>query len=302
MDVDDAVPEADRRRGAVMAGLLRGLLVMTAVWSGTIAAAAEHPPVAALTKAGCDGCHEPVTSHRMLHGPVAAGDCAACHVVDDTPGRRRISLKLATPGGDTSALCVSCHQENGERLKQAHRHAPVAAGRCTACHDPHGSEFRFQLAEEGNGACVRCHADIAQALAQSHAHAPAAAACSICHDAHAGPQPAQMKAAANLVCLACHADARSGRPEIDVRALLGRGPLDGLDRLISTASHIGLDASLRAGHPTIGHPVDGRPDPAEPARTLRCTSCHNPHGTTAAKLLRFGAAGASPLCVRCHTI
>jgi len=283
-----------------MTGLLGGLLVMTVVWSGAIAAVREHPPVGALTGAECAGCHQPISSHRVLHGPVAAGDCAACHLVDNTRGRH-ISLKQGTESGDTTALCVSCHQENGERLKLAHRHAPVAAGRCTACHDPHGSEFRFQLADEGNRACVRCHADIARALAQSHAHAPAAASCSICHDAHAGSHPAQMNAAANLVCLACHIDAGGGRLATDTRALLGRGPLDGLDRLISTAPHIGLDASLRTGHPTIGHPVDGRRDPAEPARTLGCTSCHNPHGTTAAKLLRFGATGASPLCVRCHT-
>jgi predicted CXXCH cytochrome family protein len=85
----------------------------------------------------------------------------------------------------------------------------------------------------------------------------------------------------------------------DPRALFGRMPADG-DRLIATAPHVALDKSLRAGHPTIGHPVDGRRDPAEPTRDLRCTSCHNPHGAAGAKLLRFGATGTSPLCVRCH--
>jgi predicted CXXCH cytochrome family protein len=276
------------------------MLVMTVVWSGPILAAAEHPPVAGMAAADCVACHAAVVSARVLHGPVAAGDCAACHVADDTPGRRRVALKAGTANGDTTALCVSCHQENGERLEQAHRHAPVAAGRCTACHDPHGSAFRFQLADEGNRACVRCHQDIAQALAQPHAHAPAAAACSLCHDAHAGAQPGQMRAAANVVCLACHLENGGGRAG-DPRALFGRATTDGLDRLIATAPHIALDGSLKAGHPTIGHPVDGRRDPAEPARTLRCTSCHNPHGAASTKLLRFGATGASPLCIRCHT-
>jgi predicted CXXCH cytochrome family protein len=300
MDVDGAVSEADRRRRAVMTGLARGLLVMSMAGFATIAAAAEHPPVAGLTKADCGSCHDAVSSHRVMHGPVASGDCAACHIVDDTPGRRRIAIKNAAGNGDTTALCVSCHQDNAERLKQAHRHAPVAAGKCTACHDPHGSEFRYQLAEEGNRACVRCHADIAQALAQAHPHAPAAAACSICHDAHAAAHPAQMNAAVNVVCLACHRDSAAGGPVADVRALSAGAKADGLDRLIATAPHIALDKTLTAGHPTIGHPVDGRRDPAEPARTLRCTSCHNPHGA-GARLLRFGATGTSPLCVRCHT-
>jgi len=280
---------------------LRVVLVMTALCARTLgAAAAEHPPVTGMANADCAGCHDTVTARKVLHGPVAAGDCAACHLVDNTPGRRRVGLKSgAAAGGDTTALCVSCHQENGEQLKQAHRHAPVAAGRCTACHDPHGSPYRFQLADEGNRACVRCHEDIGQALSQPHVHAPAAAACSICHDAHAGSHPGQMKAAANLVCLACHLEKTSAQPAADPRTLFGRMPADG-DRLIAAAPHVALDTSLRAGHPTIGHPVDGRRDPAEPTRTLRCASCHNPHGSAGAKLLRFGAMGTSPLCVRCH--
>ena len=300
---DDEVSEAGRRHGSVVTRALQLMLVMTTLCARTLgAAAAEHPPVTGMAKADCVGCHENVMSGTVLHGPVAAGDCAACHLVDNTPGRRRVALKSgAAAGGDTAALCVSCHQENAERLKQAHRHAPVAAGRCTACHDPHGSPFRFQLAEDGNRACVRCHEDIAQALAQSHVHTPAAAACSICHDAHAGSHPAQMKAAANVVCLACHIENASARLAADPRALFGRGPVEGLDRLIATAPHVALDTSLRAGHPTIGHPVDGPRDPAEPTRTLRCASCHNPHGATGAKLLRFGATDVSPLCIRCHS-
>ncbi|HKB13904.1 MAG TPA: cytochrome c3 family protein [Vicinamibacterales bacterium] len=274
---------------------------MTVVWSGTIAAAAEHPPVKSLAKADCGGCHDPVVSHRMLHKPVASGDCAACHTVDETPGRRRIALKNGAAKGDTTALCVSCHQENGERLKQAHRHAPVAAGQCTACHNPHGSDYPFQLADERNRTCVRCHEDIGKALAQSHPHAPAAAACSICHDAHAAAHPAQMQATANVVCLTCHLENGARRLDTDTRTLFGRVPIDGLDQLVATAPHIALDQSLRGGHPTIGHPVDGRSDPGEPARPLRCTSCHNPHGTGKGKLLRFGAAGTSPLCIRCHS-
>ena len=283
-----------------MACALRLMIMMTVLLTGQFeAAAAEHPPVKGMAQADCASCHETVTSRTVLHGPAAAGDCAACHVADNTPGKRRVALKNAGANGDTTALCVSCHQETGKRLEQAHRHAPVAAGRCTACHDPHGSPFKFQLADEGSRACVRCHEDIGQALAQSHVHAPAAAACSICHDAHAGSHPGQMKAAANVVCLACHLEKTSPPPAADPRALFGRMPADG-DRLIAAAPRVALDTSLRAGHPTIGHPVDGRRDPAEPTRDLRCTSCHNPHGAAGGKLLRFGATGTSPLCVRCH--
>ena len=275
------------------------MLVMTTLCARTLgAAAAEHPPVTGMAKADCVGCHENVMSGTVLHGPVAAGDCASCHVVDNTPGRRRITVKNATPSGDSAALCMTCHAETMKRLEQPHRHAPVAAGRCTACHNPHGSDFTFQLADEGNRACVRCHADIGQSLAQPHAHSPAALSCSLCHDAHAGSQPAQMRAAANVVCLACHKANAAQSP--DTRGLFGRAPADALEHLIATAPRVALDPSGASGHPTIHHPVDGPRDPAEPTRTLRCASCHNPHGTAGAKLLRFGATGTSPLCIRCH--
>ena len=55
-----------------------------------------------------------------------------------------------------------------------------------------------------------------------------------------------------------------------------------------------------SGHPVTAHPVDARQDPTRKDLTLGCASCHNPHGTAVAKLLRFGATGVSSLCIRCH--
>ena len=43
----------------------------------TTSAAAEHPPVSGLTKADCGDCHNAVSSHRVMHGPVAAGEGTA---------------------------------------------------------------------------------------------------------------------------------------------------------------------------------------------------------------------------------
>jgi predicted CXXCH cytochrome family protein len=262
-------------------------------------APAEHPPVTGGDGAACTACHDEVTTRRVMHGPVAAGRCSTCHVVGTVAGRRRVVLKAGASSRDTATLCITCHTEIGDRLKQPHRHAPVAAGNCTACHDPHGSPFRFQLAADGNRACTTCHDDIAQALAQAHVHAPAAVSCQICHDAHAAEHPSQLRAASNTVCLACHVDAPVDAAVID-QGLFGRHPPADLDRLARTGPRILLDPSLLSGHPTVGHPVDGRPDPHEQGRTLRCASCHNPHGSMGAKLFRFGATGVSSLCVRCH--
>jgi predicted CXXCH cytochrome family protein len=168
------------------------------------------------------------------------------------------------------------------------------------CHDPHGSAFQFQLPAEGDRACVRCHEDIADALAQPNVHPPAAVACRICHDPHAGAQPSQLRAGSNSVCLACHGNAPADGAAADVSLLFGHYADDTVDRLVASGSRIRLDASRVSGHPITAHPVDARPDPTRKGLTLGCASCHNPHGTPGAKLLRFGATGVSPLCVRCH--
>jgi predicted CXXCH cytochrome family protein len=264
----------------------------------------DHPPVTAMTGAACTSCHGDILARRVMHGPAASGDCAACHIVASTTGSggvRRIGLKGNASARDTAALCVACHTDTADRLKQPHRHAPVASGNCSACHDPHGSAYRFQLPADGNQTCTKCHEDIAQALAQSHVHGPAVNACVICHDAHAATQPAQLKAAGNSMCIACHVDAAADRAASDPHALFGPARIDGLDALIAKAPRILLDESNTTGHPTRGHPVDARTDPAERGRSLRCASCHNPHGSVGAKLLRFGATGVSSLCIRCHS-
>ncbi|HEV3486268.1 MAG TPA: cytochrome c3 family protein [Vicinamibacterales bacterium] len=242
-----------------------------------------------------------MTSRPVMHGPVAAGQCSACHEVTSENGRRRVALKTGSAGRDTSTLCLTCHTDMTERLSQPHRHAPVAAGHCTACHDPHGSPFRFQLPAEGTRTCTTCHEDIAQALGERNVHTPAAASCQICHDPHAAGGPAQLRTAGNALCMTCHFDAIGDAQAIDVRVTFGRHPHPDLDSLIASGRRIRFDASRAIGHPTQAHPVDAREDPKTKGRTLGCASCHNPHGSPGAKLFRFRATNVSALCVQCHS-
>jgi predicted CXXCH cytochrome family protein len=265
-----------------------------------VSATAEHPAVTGAEGAACTSCHADVLKHRVAHGPAAAGQCGACHVETKVANRRRMGLKSGASDRRTAALCTTCHTDIAERLTARHRHAPVAAGDCTACHDPHGSAVRFQLPAEGNRACTTCHEDIAQTLALSHAHAPALAACQLCHDPHAASARSQLRVPENTLCLTCHFEQATDTPEVDRGSIFGPHPRPDLDRLISTGRRIGLDPSLAAGHPTVAHPVDGRPDPRVKGRTLGCASCHNPHGARTAKLFRFGATNVSALCVQCH--
>jgi predicted CXXCH cytochrome family protein len=258
-----------------------------------------HPPLQAGDERACVRCHRDVTTHRVMHGPAAAEDCVTCHRPVARGRRLFIGLTHGARADATSRLCVSCHDEIGSRMRDAHVHAPVAAGDCVACHDPHGAAFRFQLAAEGNSACVTCHEDIAQALDQPFAHSPAKASCRICHDAHAGKYPSQLRGPVNAVCLTCHFDRPADGSGNEVATLFGTALAARAD-LLTAGPRIALDSSRRSGHPNIGHPVEGPTDPGRKGRALTCASCHNPHGASHRTLLRFEASGVSSLCIRCH--
>lgn len=94
----------------------------------------------------CGGCHNDLDAenlaqtHRVVHGPLAVGDCTFCHDPHRSPHPHL--LKQADPG----QLCVSCHdQETAEKRCSD----PEAATRpCLDCHDPHAAQRRGLLREE----------------------------------------------------------------------------------------------------------------------------------------------------------
>jgi predicted CXXCH cytochrome family protein len=268
--------------------------------SAPVARAEGHPPVVSTGADACTSCHAPVMAHRVMHGPVATGACTTCHSVVETKGRRVVTLTRGAQPGDTRQLCVSCHEDVGARLKSQHLHAPVAGGDCTSCHDPHGSAFRFQLAADGNAACLTCHEDVAETMSQPVKHGPAVASCTMCHDAHSSTHRSQLRGSGNTVCLACHGENRAETVPHSPASVFGPKVTAAHVPLIAGAPPVRLDDSLRSGHPTVRHPVEGPADPVRKGSPFTCASCHNPHAATAPNLLRFGATGTSSLCVRCH--
>lgn len=230
----------------------------------------------------CTDCHADLVAARYVHGPAANGGCLDCHEVV-AKGQGVVSVALKAEGTDG---CVSCHDDIKARLNDKHVHAPVAAGECTTCHDPHSAPFRYQLKAEGNAACVLCHEDIGEDLKRPVVHKPTVD-CGTCHDPHGGQFRAQTKRPLNELCMDCHVAA----PEAESQA-----------RRQLSAKVIDLDADATRGHPVTGHIVIGARDPKAPDRPFTCVSCHNPHGTKAGSLFRFEAGSVSALCVKCHTM
>ena len=85
----------------------------------------------------CFICHTGFVQGAFVHGPVATGDCLACH----QPHSSGFPSFLKT---DRSAVCVTCHREKRVAVGM---HERVAAKQmaCVDCHDPHFGNAAFFL-------------------------------------------------------------------------------------------------------------------------------------------------------------
>jgi predicted CXXCH cytochrome family protein len=97
-------------------------------------------------------------------------------------------------------LCASCH---GELFKKRYVHAPVAAGECLSCHDPHQGDNPRLLKLAGSALCFSCHGDMFAKNAFSHAPV-ASGDCFACHDPHQSDSPKLLKRAGSDLCFSCH--------------------------------------------------------------------------------------------------
>jgi predicted CXXCH cytochrome family protein len=259
-----------------------------------------HPELPDTTAETCLTCHSDVGEHAVVHGAVAAGLCDSCHAFDGKGDETRVTLAGGVARDDTLPLCTTCHEDIATQLTQPFPHAPVAAGDCLTCHDPHGSANRFMLKAADTAVCVTCHADTGELLKAQAVHPPAAADCATCHDPHGASHRAMLREAINPLCLACHGGSPPAAAANDPPTLFGRGVDAPVSAMAATERRIGLDPLHRRGHPVVGHPVGGVPDPTDPGRTLSCGSCHEPHGRAGPSLLRSETGDPTQFCVNCH--
>ncbi|MHB8790717.1 MAG: cytochrome c3 family protein [Desulfobulbaceae bacterium] len=146
----------------------------------------------------CYSCHinrRKWGSGSFVHGPAATGDCTVCH---DSHGDDHPYMLWADPKFD---ICIACHKDK-EDIRTNKRgyiaHGILEAEGCAACHNPHATDHRFQLAGEINDTCVSCHLGL-KGVEQGHPvgkHPLAGVkdprrkgrelACSGCHNPHGG--------------------------------------------------------------------------------------------------------------------
>lgn len=92
---------------------------------------------------------------KHIHGPVGTGDCTVCHNPHGDINRGQ----LWAEGKDS--LCVACHTDKKNMISgenpSYYVHGILKGIGCTACHDPHATEHRFQLYKSINELCIGCH-------------------------------------------------------------------------------------------------------------------------------------------------
>ncbi len=172
---------------------------------------------------------DPLVFRAYRIHPALDEGCEGCHEAKDG----KITAK------DQKEACYACHTNFGaeEEGKTKFLHAPVAAGECTGCHDPHFST-RPKLQKLAKG-CLECHDPFPT---EGVVHRPVAEGeCTKCHNPHVSEAPKQLVRPGNALCLGCHADPHRQHRAGEVKGKMTQIPDDvprDRDELACSACHV----------------------------------------------------------------
>ncbi|MBI4651545.1 hypothetical protein HY745_09745 [Candidatus Desantisbacteria bacterium] len=140
-----------------------------------------------LEEAGADLCYmchqekKAAFQKEFVHQPVAKGECSRCHTAHSSDNKSQ----LLKPNG--FELCNElCHVGEGKKGKNVKvPHPPVAQGKCTECHDAHGTDIKYHLFRAGAELCYECHQSMKTRVLAKYPHGPVIQGdCVACHNAH----------------------------------------------------------------------------------------------------------------------
>jgi predicted CXXCH cytochrome family protein len=234
----------------------------------------------------CFICHESLQKKlqgKFVHGPVAMGDCIACH----DPHQSDAKFQMRKP--TTSALCFSCHENN--KTNKEFLHGPVAAGDCNVCHNPHASDYKYQLEAQGNTLCFLCHEDRKAEFTRKSVHKPVTESCAVCHDSHSGAYKYLLKNEPTALCFSCHSKVQEHVKKAKTQhGALKSGPCTGCHTPHSSDYVRQLKLSTKqicySCHKDIGSRVLASKSLHGPVQQDDCYACHDTHGSDYTKILK----------------
>ncbi|MBU2602642.1 MAG: cytochrome c3 family protein [Actinobacteria bacterium] len=307
-DPPDNEGEDDNRRSLLGKIILAVLLVVILIILLTTRScsflnlATFVPPASGTdTVEDCLSCHPDRHQNGSAHAPEKV-PCLRCHTQHPAPNADgTISGEGPFLIATQRELCVICHGSVGAAYDDQHQHPPFQNGECTACHDPHGTDFPKLLVRSAKHLCVTCHF-VADSAQHEQVHAPFGDLdCIACHSPHASDYTGMTKAAQPDLCLDCHTEIDE---ELTKRYL--HSPA-GEECTTCHLPHFSDDTPLLQAKPPAlcyrchtsvqalfkldsRHPVPGE---------FNCTSCHFVHGSDFRKLLH---GAGNDVCRECHAV
>ncbi|HUB34421.1 MAG TPA: DmsE family decaheme c-type cytochrome [Bryobacteraceae bacterium] len=240
--------------------------------------------------------------------------------------------RVAGSGYVGSTTCKTCHPDIWLNFYKNPHYKSIASGKeppertgCEGCHGPgkehvdaHGGKrtipHAFSLMAPGEivNDCLGCHArDLSKANIRRSVHTAADVVCTSCHSIHKAQAPRFLLARVQReLCYQCHATVRA-EFEMPVKHRVNEGVMECTDchnphgTFASTwrtgSSGKMVDQTAGGEEPCLGCHEDKRgpfvyEHPA--VRVDGCETCHAPHGSTNAKLLRRPVVYT--LCLGCH--
>lgn len=192
-----------------------------------------------------------------------------------------------------AAKCLECHED---KSKGTHVHSAIAMG-CTTCHEVKVVDkdtTNVDLISPKEELCFTCHEKSKEATL----HGPYGKGnCILCHDPHVSDFDKQLRASGNSLCLECHQD----RPANGKLALF-KTEHEISEEEFAAIPKIGLDPTLKMGHPMGMHKVADLPDPLHPGQKISCITCHENHAAAREKLVRTVEVNKKQMdvCDGCH--
>ena len=217
-------------------------------------------------------------------------------------GQNKFKLKPDAKG----KLCLSCHDNFKEKLKNPFIHTPVKAGECSECHNPHTASHGKLLDEDANKICAKCHEGIVPKNPKSSHKVVKEGNCVKCHDPHASKNKFVLLKAGNELCFDCHKNIGNAVARVKFRHNpVEKGCINCHDPHASTKGKHLLKNDLVALCINC-HKTD-RPNFLKqhmnyPVAKADCSSCHDAHGSDKAGILfnNVHAPVANKVCTQCH--
>lgn len=276
----------------------------------------------------CFSCHadekDLVTVGKVVHFPVAQGECTPCHDPHESDNGEYYLRESSIIG-----LCTVCHGD--KILRHKYMHEPTAEGGCEACHTPHVSNFKGLLYKKGKDLCITCHEVRKEEFKNKYVHKPVAKDCSLCHDPHGSATKFHLRTKKDKaghyikssqpikeLCLSCHTKLNPDvAAEINSAKVTHKPVKEGKCLICHTPHSTNFPKQLRAPvrelcfscHKKMAEKIKGRLYKHGPVSKGDCAQCHLVHGSKHKHLLRnnFSTAFRGPfnvknfkLCLNCH--